>query len=111
MHRGQLPTTCCRHARVDGPQRPSGRTALPPAGTTPHHHHVADPHPTRAVYLDKHGRPRAQPADSASTAPVKRSALGPQDRPTGDRAPALALERNERGRAKSGHVNQQQKGA
>ena len=43
MHRGQLPTDCCRHARVDGPQRPSGRTALPPAGTTPHNHHVAGP--------------------------------------------------------------------
>jgi hypothetical protein len=32
MHRGQLPVGCCRHARVDGPQRPSGRTALPASG-------------------------------------------------------------------------------
>jgi hypothetical protein len=29
MHRGQLPADCCRHARVEGPQRPSGRTHLP----------------------------------------------------------------------------------
>ena len=27
MHRGQLPTCSCRHARVDGPDRPSGRNA------------------------------------------------------------------------------------
>jgi hypothetical protein len=36
MHRGQLPTDCCRHARVDGPQRPSGRTA---------HFPQREPHP------------------------------------------------------------------
>jgi hypothetical protein len=35
------------------------------------------------------------PRNSASTAPVKRSALGPQGRPTGDRAPPLALDHNE----------------
>ena len=33
MHRGQLPAFCCRHARVDGLQRLSGRLALPQAGT------------------------------------------------------------------------------
>jgi hypothetical protein len=43
MHRGQLPATRCRHARVDGLQRPSGRTATFPQAGTPYHHHVADP--------------------------------------------------------------------
>ena len=33
MHRGQLPALRCRHARVDGLQRLSGRLALPQAGT------------------------------------------------------------------------------
>ena len=42
MHRDQLPATRCRHARVDGLQRPSGRTATSPQ-REPHHHHVADP--------------------------------------------------------------------
>ena len=32
MHRSQLPATCCRHVRVDGLQRPSGRTATSPSG-------------------------------------------------------------------------------
>ena len=34
-------------------------------------------------------------ADSPSTAPVKRSALGPSGRPTGHRAPPLTLDHNE----------------
>jgi hypothetical protein len=33
MHRGPLPACCCRHHRVDGLQRPSGRTAS--RGNTP----------------------------------------------------------------------------
>jgi len=32
MHRDQLPTPCRRHVRVDGLQRPSGRTATSPSG-------------------------------------------------------------------------------
>ena len=35
------------------------------------------------------------PTSSASTAPVERFALGPAGRPTGDRAPPLALDHNE----------------
>jgi hypothetical protein len=31
MRRGQLPAGSCRHARVDGPERPSGRNASPSA--------------------------------------------------------------------------------
>jgi hypothetical protein len=36
MHRGRLPASSCRHPHpgVDGPERPSGRTA-PPSGITP----------------------------------------------------------------------------
>ena len=34
MHRGRLPARSCRHARVDGLHRPSGRTASP-SGITP----------------------------------------------------------------------------
>jgi hypothetical protein len=29
MHRGRLPKASCRHAPVDGPERPSGRNAYP----------------------------------------------------------------------------------
>ncbi|MCA1679920.1 MAG: hypothetical protein LC790_14435 [Actinobacteria bacterium] len=29
MRRGQLPAYCCRHVRVDGLKRPSGRNAFP----------------------------------------------------------------------------------
>jgi hypothetical protein len=77
MHRGQLPRTRCRHVRVDGPQRPSGRTALPPSGD-----HTSSPscrRPTntpRVVDPDKHGRPRAHQRHSASTAPVSGSRGG-----------------------------------
>jgi hypothetical protein len=34
LRRGRLPATCCRHAHVDGPERPSGRNASP-SGITP----------------------------------------------------------------------------
>jgi hypothetical protein len=34
MHRGQFPAGSCRHARVDGLHRPSGRNASP-SGITP----------------------------------------------------------------------------
>jgi hypothetical protein len=34
MRRGRLPARSCRHARVDGPDRPSGRNAYP-SGITP----------------------------------------------------------------------------
>ncbi len=40
-------------------------------------------------------RAHTPPTSSASTAPVKRFALGPPGCPTGDRAPPLALDHNE----------------
>jgi len=59
MHRGRLPTDCCRHVRVDGPQRPSGRNAYP-AGTTPHQPSCHRPGSQPQVAdRDKPGRPRA----------------------------------------------------
>ena len=35
MHRGLFPADSCRHVRVDGPERPSGRNASSPSGITP----------------------------------------------------------------------------
>lgn len=35
MHRGRLPAFSCRHPRVDGPERQSGRNASSPSGITP----------------------------------------------------------------------------
>jgi hypothetical protein len=34
MHRGRLPASSCRQQPLDGPERPSGRNALP-SGITP----------------------------------------------------------------------------
>jgi transposase len=52
------PPCSCRHVRVDGPDRPSGRNACPERDH-PINHHVAGPEPTRAADRDKAGRPRA----------------------------------------------------
>jgi hypothetical protein len=46
MRRGQLPACSCRHARVDGPERPSGRNASP-SGITPSNIMSPAPEPTR----------------------------------------------------------------
>jgi transposase len=58
MHRGPLPAFRCRHVRVDGLQRPSGRLALPPSGNP-----ITIISPARSqpevADRDKHGRPRA----------------------------------------------------
>lgn len=35
MRRGRLPAGSCRHPRVDGPERPSGRNAYPHSEITP----------------------------------------------------------------------------
>jgi transposase len=52
------PPRSCRHDRVDGPDRPSGRNASPKRDH-PINHHVAGPGTSRAVDRDKAGRPRA----------------------------------------------------
>jgi hypothetical protein len=46
MRRGRLPPPSCRHVRVDGPERPSGRNASP-SGITPSHIMSPAPEPTR----------------------------------------------------------------
>ena len=46
MRRGRLPACPCRHARVDGPERPSGRNASP-SGITPSNIMSPAPEPTR----------------------------------------------------------------
>jgi hypothetical protein len=58
MRRGQLPHRCCRHVRVDGLERLSGRNASP-SGITPIEHLVAGPPHGRVVDQSKAGRPRA----------------------------------------------------
>jgi hypothetical protein len=51
MRRGQLPKTRCRHVRVDGPERPSGRNASP-SGTTPSNIMSPAPEPTRGSWTE-----------------------------------------------------------
>jgi hypothetical protein len=46
MRRGLLPAVSCRHAHVDGPERPSGRNASP-SGITPSNIMSPAPEPTR----------------------------------------------------------------
>lgn len=46
MRRGRLPTLDCRHVRVDGPERQSGRNASP-SGITPSNIMSPAPEPTR----------------------------------------------------------------
>ena len=94
MPRGRLPACSSRHARVDGPERPSGRNAF--CGITP----STIMSPTRChagpwTEIRPGARAHAQSA-SAATAPVKRSALGPPGRPSGDRAPPPALNQQSR---------------
>ena len=83
MHRGQLPTWRCRHVRVDGLKRPSGRNASPSGNNTPSTIMSPAHHNDRVADRDKPGRPRAQshPSVAPPPAPVKRSALGPPGRP------------------------------
>ena len=97
------------------PPRPRGRPPKTerPHRTSPSGNHtpftIMSPAGNRQVVdRDKHGRPRAHTADSASTAPVKRSALGPPGRPTGDRTAAAGAQSQRviRGRARGPHRQQ-----
>ena len=91
MHRGRLPTCSRRHARVDGPERPSGRTASS-CGITPST--IMSPtrsHPGPRTEIRLGARAHTPVPASAATAPVKRFALGPPGRPRGDRAPPPTL--------------------
>jgi len=107
LRRGWLPAASCRHARVDGPERPSGRNAS--CGITPSP--IMSPtrsHPGPRTEIRLGARAHA-PSDSAATAPVKRFALGPPGRPRGDRAPPPAL--NQQSRVASATHNNDNPGA
>jgi hypothetical protein len=94
MRRGRLPAYSSRHARVDGPERPSGRNAF--CGITPST--IMSPtrsHPGPRTEIRPGARAHPPSPSSAGTAPVKRSALGPPDRPRGDRAPPPTLTTNQ----------------
>ena len=96
MHRGRLPTCSRRHARVDGPERPSGRTAAS-CGITPST--IMSPtrsHPGPRTEIRLGARAHTPVPASAATAPVKRLALGPPGRPRGDRAPPPTLNQQPR---------------
>jgi hypothetical protein len=51
MRRGRLPAGSCRHARVDGLQRQSGRNANP-SGITPSNIMSPAPEPTRGPWTE-----------------------------------------------------------
>ncbi len=51
MRRGRLPTCSCRHARVDGLERLSGRNASP-SGITPSNIMSPAPEPTRGSWTE-----------------------------------------------------------
>ena len=81
MRRGQFPTPNCRHARVDGLQRLSGRNASP-SGITPSNIMSPTPEPTRGPWTEVRlgarahnthtaDRARASPGDSSSIFPDK----------------------------------------
>jgi hypothetical protein len=96
MHRGRLPAACCRHVRVDGLKRRSGRNASPSGINTPSTIMSPAGSQPQVVDRDKPGaRAHTATIDSAVPALVKRYALGPAGRPTGDNPPHLALKRNE----------------
>ena len=76
MHRGQLPAVSCRHARVDGLERPSGRNAYSSGITRSNIMSPArkQPGPRTEVRLDARAhttrtsdRTRASPAHRSST--------------------------------------------
>ena len=105
MHRGRLPASSSRYLSVDGLQRLSGRNAYP-SGITPST--IMSPARRIAgswtkIRLGAHAQSLT---NSASTAPVKRYALGPSGRPAGDRAPPLAPKGNHVGDPRTPDDNQ-----
>jgi hypothetical protein len=115
MRRGRLPACSRRHARVDGPERPSGRNTLcainarvdGPERPSGRNTLCAITPATIMSPTPSHPGPRTQirpgaraqpPSDSAATAPVKRSALGP--------AAAQEVTEHRRRRSPSNHRSQ-----
>ena len=75
MRRGRLPACSCRHPRVDGPQRPSGRNASP-SGITPSNIMSPAPEPTRGSWTEVRLGARAH------THTIDRAHAPPADRRT-----------------------------
>ena len=78
MRRGRLPARSCRHVRVDGPERPSGRNASP-SGITPSNIMSPAPEPTRGSWTEvrlgarahnTHHQPRARTTSPRSSTPT-----------------------------------------
>ncbi len=67
MRRGLLPPPPCRHVRVDGPERPSGRNASP-SGITPSNIMSPAPEPTRGSWTEVRLGARAHTIDSPNRA-------------------------------------------
>jgi hypothetical protein len=73
MRRGRLPADSCRHAHVDGPERPSGRNASP-SGITPSNIMSPTPQPTRGSRTE---RTEVRPGARAHTIRIPDRAHGP----------------------------------
>ena len=84
MRRGRLPAPSCRHVRMDGPERPSGRNASP-SGITPSHIMSPAPEPTRGsrteVRLGARAHKNRCPTNRAH-APPTHTAVQPRQPPT-----------------------------
>ena len=101
MRRGQLPACPCRRVRADGPKRSSRRNAAPTRGGTPHRPSCQQPEPPGPRTETRPGARAQTSSDNPVAAPVKRFALGPAGRPSGDRAPPPALNRVITGRIRN----------
>jgi hypothetical protein len=86
MRRGRLPAGSCRHVRVDGPERPSGRNASP-SGITPSNIMSPTPEPTRGSRTEVRLGARAH-----NTPIVDRAHAPPADRSTDPPTPDHALD-------------------
>ena len=77
MRRGRLPAASCRHALVDGPERPSGRNASP-SGITPSNIMSPAPEPTRGSRTEVRLGARAHTthtADRARASPARTNSI------------------------------------
>ena len=86
ISRGQLPAGSCRHARVDGLERLSGRNASP-SGITPSNIMSPAPEPTRGSWTEVRLGARAH-----NTHPINRAHAPPANRSTNPTTPDPALD-------------------
>jgi hypothetical protein len=72
MHRGRLPASSCRHARVDGLHRQSGRTASPNRNTPSHIMSPIRTHTGSRTEIRLGVRAHATPTNQAHAPPDQR---------------------------------------